>query len=350
MPIFAIVVAAGTVILSQPAASSKPTAPPAAAPMAAGPYHVLTTFNVGGDGSWDYLCLDPEGKRLFVPRSTHTMILDTQSGKVLGDIADTAGVHGVALAPDQGKGFTSNGRAGTVTVFDLTTYKTLSTVKVGENPDSILFEPTTKRVFTFNGKSKDSTVIGAEDLSVAGTIALGGKPEFSVADGAGKIFVNIEDTSEIVRIDAKTMKVEERYKIAPGEEPSGLAFDPVHKRLFSVCSNQKMIVIDAQTGKVLATPTIGKGVDGAAFDPAGFALSSNGDGTMTVVSTKDDKFEVAQNLTTAPRARTVAIDPKSRRVYLPTAEFEAAKEAGKDGKPARPTMKPGTFKIVVVTP
>ncbi len=161
----------------------------------------------------------------------------------------------------------------------------------------------------------------------------------------------MEDTSELVRIDAKTMKVEERYKIAPGEEPSGLAIDPVHKRLFSACSNQKMIVIDAVTGKVLASPTIGKGVDGAAFDAGGgFALASNGDGTMTVVSTKDDKFEVAQNLATAPRARTVAIDPKTRRIYLPTAEFEPAKEAGKDGKPARPTMKAGTFKIVVVTP
>jgi DNA-binding beta-propeller fold protein YncE len=279
------------------------------------------------------------------------MVLDTQTGKVLGDIPDTAGVHGVALAPDLGKGFTSNGRAGTVTVFDLTGYKTLATVKVGDNPDSILFEPTTKRVFAFNGRSKDATVIGAEDLKVAGTIALGGKPEFSVADGAGKIFANIEDTSEVVRIDAASMKVEARFKIAPGEEPSGLAIDTAHKRLFSVCSNQKMIVLDADTGKVLASPAIGKGVDGAAFDASGgFALASNGDGTMSVISTKDDKFEVAQTLTTAPRARTVAIDPKSRRIYLPTAEFEPAKEPGKDGRPARPAMKPGTFKIVVVTP
>ncbi len=160
MSIVAIVVAVGAVSLSQPAGSSQPSTPSAAAPATAGPYHVLTTFNVGGDGAWDYLCLDAEGKRLFVPRSTHTMILDTQSGKVLGDIPDTAGVHGVAAPrPDQGKGFTSNGRAASVTVFDLTEYKTLSTVKVGDNPDSILFEPTTKRVFTFNGKSKDSTVI-----------------------------------------------------------------------------------------------------------------------------------------------------------------------------------------------
>jgi YVTN family beta-propeller protein len=286
-----------------------------------------------------------------VPRGSHTMILDTQSGKVLGDIPDTAGVHGVALAPELNKGFTSNGRAGTVTVFDLKTYKVASTVKVGENPDSIAFEPTTRRVFTFNGKSKDSTVIDADNLKVLGTIAIGGKPEFSVVDGAGKLFVNVEDTSEILRIDAKSMKVEERWKIAPGEEPSGLAFDAAHKHLFSVCSNQKMIVLDATSGKVLASRAIGNNTDGAAFDTTGgLALSANGDGTLTVVSAKDDKFEVVQTLATAPRARTIAIDPKSRRVYLPTAEFEPAKESAKGAKPARPTMKPGTFKVLVVTP
>jgi DNA-binding beta-propeller fold protein YncE len=312
---------------------------------------VQTTFTVGGEGSWDYLSLDPEGTRLFVPRGSHTMVLDTRTGKTLGDIPDTAGVHGVALAPELGKGFTSNGRAGTVTVFDLTEYKTLGTVKVGENPDAILFEPTTKRIFTFNGKSKDSTAFGADDLKLAGTIPLGGKPEFSVADGAGKIFVNVQDTSELLRIDAKSMKIEERWKLAPGEEPSGLAIDSAHKRLFAVCFNQKMIVVDAESGKVLASPAIGKAVDGAAFDPTGsFALASNGEGTMTVVSAKDDKFEVVQTLTTAARARTIAIDPKTRRIYLPTAEFEAAKEPAPGERPARPTMKPDTFKIVVVTP
>lgn len=349
MPIFALAVLVGAATLAQPASAPQPSSPPATQ-STSGPYHVLTTFSVGGEGSWDYLCLDPDGKRLFVPRGTHTMVLDTQSGKMLGDIPDTNGVHGVALAPDLSKGFTSNGRAGTVTVFDLASLKTLATVKVGENPDSILFEPTTKRVFTFNGKSNDASVIAADDLKVVATIPLGGKPEFSVADGKGAIFVNIEDKSELLRIDAKSMKVEQRFKLAPGTEPSGLAFDPAHKHLFAVCSNQKMIVVDAESGKVLASPAIGTGVDGAAFDPAGgFALASNGDGTMTVISTKDDKFEVAQTLPTAPRARTVAIDPATRRIYLPTAEFEPAKEPSKDGRPARPAMKPGTFKILVVT-
>jgi DNA-binding beta-propeller fold protein YncE len=310
---------------------------------------VQTTFNVGGDGGWDYLCLDPEGKRLFVPRGTHTMILDTQTGKVLGDIPDTAGVHGVALATDLGKGFTSNGRAGTVTVFDLKDYKTLGTVKVGDNPDSILFEPTTKRVFTFNGRSKEASVIDPEGQKVVGTIPLAGKPEFCVADGAGKVFVNMEDTSELLRVDAKSMKVEERWKLAPGQEPSGLAIDAPHKHLFSVCSNEKMVVIDAETGKVLANPAIGKGTDGAGFDPAGYALSTNGDGTMTVVSTKDDKFGVVQTLPTAARARTCAVDPKSHLIYLPTAEFEPAPPTKQGERPARPTMKPGTFKILVVS-
>jgi YVTN family beta-propeller protein len=351
MTAFALVLTLGALSLTQPTAAAQPAAPAASAPAAApGPYRVLTTFTVGGDGSWDYLCLDADGSRLFVPRGTHTMVLDTKTGKTLGDIPDTQGVHGVALAGDQGKGFTSNGRSGTLTVFDLKDYKTLGTVKVGDNPDSILFEPTTKHIFAFNGRSKDASVVDAETLTVVGTIPLGGKPEFCVTDGAGKVFVNIEDTSELLRLDAKSMKVEERWKLAPGQEPSGLAFDALHNRLFAVCSNEKMIVVDAQTGKVLATPPIGKGTDGAGFDPAGYALSSNGDGTLTVVSTKDDKFEVTQTLLTAARARTCAVDPKSRRIYLPTAEFEPAPPAKEGARPARPTMKPGTFKIVVVVP
>jgi DNA-binding beta-propeller fold protein YncE len=333
----------GALTIAQPTPAAQP-------PPATGPYRVQATFSVGGDGSWDYLRLDADGSRLFVPRGTHTMVLDTKTGKKLGDIPDTQGVHGVALAEEQGKGFTSNGRSGTLTVFDLKEYKTVGTVKVGDNPDSILFEPTTKHVFAFNGRSKDATVVDAESLKVLGTIPLGGKPEFSVADGVGKVFVNIEDTSELLRLDAKSMKVEERWTLAPGQEPSGLAFDGAHKRLFAVCSNEKMIVVDSETGKVLATPAIGKGTDGAGFDPAGFAFSSNGDGTLTVVSAKGDTYEVVQTLPTAARARTCAVDVKSRRVYLPTAEFEAAPAAKPGERPGRPTMKPGTFKVVVVAP
>jgi len=276
------------------------------------------------------------------------MVLDTETGASAGEIPDTSGVHGVALANDLGKGFTSNGRAGTSTVFDLETLKALKTVPAGKNPDAIVYEPVTKRVFLCNGTSHDATAIDAQDLTVAGTIALGGKPEFAVVDGVGKVFVNIEDTNELVRIDAKKLEVEQRIKLAPGNEPTGLAIDPAHHRLFAVCHNQKMIVVDAKSGDVLATPAIGKNVDGAAFDATGnYALSSNGEGTLSVVATEGDKpFSIVQTLKTAQGARTMVLDPKTRRTYLPTAEYEASSDTG--GARRRPAMKPGSFKIVVV--
>ena len=313
-------------------------------------YRVINTFQVGGDGGWDYVSIDPDARRLYVPRGTRVAVLDADTGAAVGEIPDTQGVHGVALATALNKGFSSNGRSGNVTVFDLKTLKVIQTVKAGENPDAILFEPSTKRIFAFNGRSKDATVIDAETLAAAGTIALGGKPEFAVADGAGKIFVNIEDTSELVRIDAHSLNVEKRFPLAPGEEPSGLAIDPTHHRLFSVCGNQKMVIVDSDSGKVLASPEIGKGVDGAAFDPAsGCAFSSNGEGTLSIVATNDGdkKFTVIQTLTTAPRARTMVLDPKTHHMYLPTADFEAPTSQPEGGR-SRPAMKPGTFRIVVV--
>lgn len=341
---------AATLGLLAPAQTSAPAAQPepaktAPAP-APGPCRVIQAYSLGGEGSWDYLAVDPEARRLYIPRSTHVMVMDTESGKIVGDIAGTSGVHGVALVPALHKGFTSNGRDGTVTVFDTETLKTLGSAKAGGNPDAITYEPVTKHVWVFNGKSKDATVIDPETLSIVDTVALGGKPEFAAMDGKGHLFVNIEDTSELLCLDAATRKVEHRWPLAPGSEPSGLAIDPEHHRLFSVCANQKMIVVDSESGAVLASPAIGKGVDGAAFDAGGgFALSSNGDGTVSVVGTTGDKpFQVVQTLTTAPRARTIVIDPKTRRAYLPTAEFEAPKE----GATGRPAMKAGTFKIIVV--
>ncbi len=343
----------GIVAAGQPAATPpKPTTPPAAASAAqpaGGPFRVIKSFDVGGDGGWDDLKVDPEARRLYVPRSTRVMVLDADTGAKVGEIADTPGVHAVALAPELGKGFTSNGKDDSVTVFDTKTLKTIQTVKAGKNPDAIIYEPATKRVFVFNGRSNDATVIGAEDLAVAGTVALGGKPEFAAVDGHGTVFVNVEDTSELLRIDAKTLQVEQRIPLAPGKEPTGLAIDGAHHLLFAACNNEMMVVVDAESGKVLATPAIGKGVDGAAFDAAGgFALSSNGEGTLTVVATGGDKpFTVVQTLKTAPRARTMTLDPKTRHGFLPTAEFEAA-APDKDGKPQRPAMKPGTFRIIVV--
>lgn len=344
---FAAALALCAVVQAQSPAATSPAQPASA--KAAGPYHLIQTFDVGGEGGWDLLAVDPESHRLYVPRGNRVMVIDTDSGKAVGEIPGTDGVHGVALAHALGKGFTSNGKAGTVTMFDLKTLKVVQTVKAGENPDAIIFEPVNQVVLCFNGRSNDATVVKAQDGSVIGAIAVGGKPELAVSDRDGKVFVNLEDKSEVVKLDVKALKVEARYPLAPGEEPTGLAIDPAHHRLFAACGNEKAVVLDSNTGKVIASPAIGKGVDGADFDPAGgFALTSNGDGTLSVIAAKGDSYVVVQNLPTGQRARTLAIDPKARRIYLPSAEFEAPKEAPKDKRPPRPTMKPGTFKIIVV--
>ena len=340
----------------QGGAPAKPAAPaaatPAAAKVGASGYHLIKTLEIGGDGGWDYLLADPDNHRVFVSRSTHVMVVDTETGKVAGDIPDTGGVHGIALAPELNRGFTSNGKDGTATIFDYKTLKTIGTVKTGDNPDAILYDASTKRVFTMNGRSDNITPIDAAAGTALANIDLGGKPEFAVADGRGKIYVNLEDKSEIVAIDAKELKVLAHWPIAPGEEPSGLAIDPKNKRLFSVCSNEKMVVVDCDSGKVITTLAIGKGVDAAAFDPSSnLAFSSNGDGTMTVVHMGDpNTFSVLDNVATGPRARTLALDLKTHTIYMPSAKFEAPPaDAPKDGKrPPRPKMIPGSFVLLVV--
>src|SRR6185437_8067816 len=222
-------------------------------------YQVKQKYVLGGDGGWDYLTFDPAGKRLFISRGTHVMVVDPYKGSVIGDIPDTTGVHGIALAQNLGKGFTSNGRDNSVTVFDLKTLKPTAKIKIdGENPDAILYDPSTKRVFTFNGRSKNSTVIDATNDKVVATIPLDGKPEFGVADGKGGVFVNIEDKSELTSIDAKKATVIKTWPLAPCEEPSGLAMDQKHRRLFAGCSNKMMAVVDADSGKVIATPALAK--------------------------------------------------------------------------------------------
>ena len=254
---------------------------------AAGPgYHVVKTYKVGGDGGWDYLTADADAHRLYISRGTHVIVLDSESGKTVGDIPDTPGVHGIALAPELGKGFTSNGREGTVTVFDIKTLAPIgSKIKVGENPDAILYDPATKRVFTFNGRSQDSTAIDATNGNVLGTIKLDGKPEFAASDAKGEVFVNIEDKSELTAIDANKLEVKAKWPLAPCTEPSGLSIDRKNRRLFSGCDNKMMAVVDADSGKVLATPAIGEGVDATAFDEGtGLAFASCGqDAVLTVV-------------------------------------------------------------------
>ena len=256
-----------------------------ASAIADGPgYHVLNTFKLGGEGGWDYLTLDSVSRLLYISRGTHVIVLNADSGTVEGDIPDTPGVHGIALAPDLGRGFVSNGQEGTVTIFDLKSLKLISKVKVGQNPDAILYDSFTKRVFTFNGRSNDSSAIDATNGTLLATIKLDGKPEFAVSDGHGKIFDNLEDKSELTEIDAKTLQVISTWPLAPCEGPSGLAIDRKNHRLFSGCHNQVMAIVNADNGKVITTLPIGKGVDATRFDAGtNLAFASCGDGHLTVI-------------------------------------------------------------------
>ena len=309
---------------------------------------VLRTFRVGGEGRWDYVALDPAGGRLYVPRSTRVMVLDLE-GRVKGEVPGTAGVHGVAFSRELDRGWTSNGQAGTVTVFRLSTLEVEKVVKTtGENPDAILFEPASKRVFTFNGRGKNATVIDALSAELVGTLPMGGKPEFAACDGLGRVYVNNEDTSEILAINARTLQVEAKWSIKPVADPSGLAIDVAHNRLCSVGGNRLMAVVDAGSGKVLATLPIGAGTDGIAFDAGtGCAYASNGEGTISVIRpTGPATYEVSATVRTKPGARTLAVNPLTHRLYLPTAEFAPLP---KDAQPGtRPAMVPGSFQILEV--
>ena len=309
---------------------------------------LLRAFKIGGEGRWDYVNLDPEGGRIYVPRSTRVMVLDLE-GNVKGEIPGTAGVHGVAFSRELDRGWTSNGQANTVTVFKLSTLEVQKVVKTtGENPDAILFEPATRRVFTFNGRGKNATVIDAVSSEVIGTIPMGGKPEFSACDGRGRVYVNNEDTSTILAINARTLQVEATWPIQPVDSPSGLAMDVQQNRLFSVGGNKLAAVVDATSGRVLATLPIGAGTDGIAFDPGtGCAYASNGEGTLTVIrQTGPASYEVAATIPTRPGARTIVANPRTHVLYLPTAEFAPVP---KDAKPGtRPAMLPGSFQLLEV--
>ena len=317
---------------------------------AAGPgYHVVSTFKVGGDGGWDYLTTDSDARRLYISRGTHVTVLDADSGKSVGDIPDTPGVHGIALAPESGRGFTSNGREGTVTIFDIKTLAPSNKVKVGDNPDAILYDPATKRVFTFNGRSQDSTAIDAASGKVLGTIKLDGKPEFAASDAKGEIFVNIEDKSELVAIDPNKLEVKAKWPLAPCTEPSGLSIDRQKRRLFVGCDNKMMAVVDADSGKVLATPAIGEGVDATAFDPnTGLAFASCGEGVLTVVKEDSPGKFSAENVTTKRGARTLALDAKTHNVLVVTADFGPPPAPTSDNPHPRRTILPDSFVVLVV--
>jgi len=312
-------------------------------------YHLTNTYKLGGEGGWDYLNLDSSARRLYISRGTHVMVIDADSGKPVGDIPDTPGVHGIALAPELGRGFVSNGRENTVTIFDIQTLKLISKVKAGENPDAILYDPASKRVFTFNGRSQDSTAIDAATGNVLGTIKLEGKPEFAASDGKGEIFVNIEDKSQIDAIDPAKLEVKARWSLAPCQEPSGLAIDRKNRRLFAGCDNKMMAVVDADSGKVIATPAIGEGVDANGFDPGtGLAFASCGEGVLTVVREESpSKFTVAENVPTQQGARTMALDEKTHNVYVVTAKFGPPPPATTENPHPRRTILPDSFVVLV---
>ena len=324
----------------------------AAALNAAAPnYHVVGKIQIGGEGGWDYLTVDSAARRLYVSHATHVVVVDLDAEKVVGDIPDTPGVHGIAIAPKLNRGFISNGRSNNVTVFDLKTLKPLGQVATGQNPDAIYYDSVSNKVLAFNGRSKDATVIDAEKQSVAATIPLGGKPEFAAGDGKGKVYVNIEDTNEIAEIDTAKLAVSKRYPLTGCDGPSGLAIDRKNRRLFSFCGNKVMAVSDPESGKVVATVPIGAGTDGAGFDPGrGFAFSSNGgDGTLTVVGGGPDKYEAVQNAETQQGARTMVVDPKTHKIYLPTAQFGPAPAPTEKQPRPRPVALPDTFMILVLS-
>lgn len=321
----------------------------AAAALAATQFSVTKTYKLGGEGGWDYLTFDPSANRVFISRGTHVIVMDADNGKVVGDIPDTQGVHGIALAPELGRGFVSAGRANIAVIFDMKDLHRIGEAKTGENPDAIAYDPVSKRVFTFNGRGHDATAIDAATGNAVGSVPLAGKPEFAVADGKGRIYVNIEDKCELVALNTQTLKEENRWPIKGCQEPSGLAMDREHRRLFAGCDNKVMAVINADTGEVVATPAIGAGVDANGFDPgAQLAFSSNGSGTLTVVhEDSPDKYTVVQNLETARGARTMALDPKTHRVFLVTAEFGPPPAATAENPRPRPSMVPDTFKVLV---
>jgi YVTN family beta-propeller protein len=312
---------------------------------------VLQHWKLGGAGGWDYITVDAKG-RLFISRSTRVDVVSVKSGQIIGSIADTDGVHGIAFAPDLNRGFTSNGRANSVTAFDLDTLKVIKEVKVsGRNPDAILYEPAGKHVFTFNGASKDVTVLDASSLAVIATIPVPDKPEFAAQDGHGQIFVNIEsDPGQMLVIDAQKLTVKSTWPLPGCNSPSGLAIDNKHRRLFSVCDGKVMAVTDAVNGKQVALVPIGEHPDAAEYDQKrGLVYSSNGEGTLTVVhQDAADRYTVVQTLPTQRGARTMALNEATGKVYLVTADFGPAPPATAEQPHPRPALVPDSFVVLVV--
>src|SRR5665213_556259 len=313
-------------------------------------YHLAHKVVLGGEGGWDYLTYDPAARRLFISRGTRVMVVDPAAGTIAGEIPDTPGVHGIALAQDLGKGFTSNGRDNSVSVFDLKTLKTTGKISIdAKNPDAILYDPASKRIFTGNGGSATFPTTALVAASIVVTFALPGRPEFAAA-GNGMVYFNVEDKNEIVAIDARKNAIVSTWPLGTCDGPSGLSMDVAHHRLFSGCGNKVMVVVNSDTGAIVATLPIGQGTDATAFDPGvQLAFSSNGDGTLTVAhEDSPGAFAVVQNAATQAGARTLALDTNTHDVYLAAAEFTLGTPAPGQTRPSR-TMVPGTFTLLVMS-
>jgi YVTN family beta-propeller protein len=317
-------------------------------------YHVTSKVVLGGNGWWDYLKVDSQARRLYISRGTHVIVLNADTLKQTGEIPNTQGVHCIDIAPRLGRGFVSDGEGSTVTFFNRSTLRVMDVVKTtGQGPDALVYDPATRRVFTFNGHSDNSTAIDARTGKVIGTIALGGRPEFAVSDGRGMIYNNLEDKSEELAINARTLQIESRWPLAPCEHPSGLAIDRVNRRLFVGCHNRMMAIVNADTGKVITTVPIGPGVDANRYDPGThLAFSTNGgDGTLTVVhEVNPETFVVAQNVPTQAGARTMGLDLKTHRIFTVTAKFGPPLPLRPGEHFRRRTMVAGSFTLLVVAP
>ncbi len=318
---------------------------------AQGGFHLAKSLPIPGEGSWDYLTVDEGARRLYVSHGTQVEVLDTDSGAIVGKVTGTQGVHGVAVVPDLGRGFTSNGQTSSVTIFDLKTLKPLGTVPTGKKPDAIMYDPATKRVFAFNGDGDSATAIDAATGKVVGTIDLGGGPEFAVADEKGHIFNNLEEKNTVLKIDSRALKVEQRWPVAPCEGPASIAMDRKTSRLFIGCGNHMMAVVNADNGKVVATVPIGDHVDATAFDASNnLIFNSCGDGTLAVIhEDSPDKYTAVETVKTAPGAKTLALDPKTHQIFLSTARYAPMPPMPGQASPKKRIVLPGSFTVLVVS-
>jgi len=324
-----------------------------AATLAAEPYKFIQDIPIGGEGGWDILTIDSAAHRLYLSHATKVVVVDLEKNSVAGEISDTPGVHAFMPVAELERGFSSNGKENKSSVVDLTTLKTIEKLATGESPDAIVYDSKLGEIYVFNHRGGSATVIDAKNAKVIGTIALGGSPEFGVADSAaGRVYCNLEDKSEVAAISTAKHEVVARWPLAPGAEPSGIALDAAHHRLFAACNNKVMVMLSTETGKVLATVPIGSGTDGCAFDEkTQLVFASCGEGVTTIA--KEDtpeKLEVVQILKTEPRARTMALDPRTHRIFLPAAQFQPAPSPSPGVSPGRPTVVPNTLKLLVYGP